>query len=496
MTGGSVWDMLVRFWTAPVRAEPIALFRIVSALAILVGSLFGIAPSLGLYWGENGLIPGSVADGDLDRNGYISLLRGPVNIPILDGLVAHETLRSWAPAMNQPWVVKTLFAAWMTALVLLAVGLFTRTSAFVAWLLAMSFHHRAMTVLNGGDDVAVQLLFYLVIAPAGAAWSIDSLRRRMKTYQQPAAGFESPDPRPHDAPALVPPWSLRLIQIQLAFIYLSTVLSKMDPSWENDWLTGEAMYWVFNDVMLMRWPYAALPVPMWICRLLSWGTIAFELAFPFLIWWPRFRPWLLGVGVVFHLSIWTMMEIGWFGPYMLCYYPAFLSAPAVAGFVRWLAGGPAAAPYLVFYDTFCPICRRSRFFLEQFDLAERLSFRDIHDREQMSREAPGVSYRRALSEMIVRTPSGAIYGGFDAFRATARVLPGLWPLLPLLYVPGVRWVGRKLYGWIARNRYRLTKCDTGVCSLHLKALAAAELDEAEIARVVAEARRATGEKPK
>ena len=44
----------------------------------------------------------------------------------------------------------------MFALVLLAVGFFTRASAIVAWVLAMSFHHRAITVLNGGDDVAVQ----------------------------------------------------------------------------------------------------------------------------------------------------------------------------------------------------------------------------------------------------------------------------------------------------------------------------------------------------
>ena len=43
--------------------------------------------------------------------------------------------------------------------------------------------------------------------------------------------------------------------------------------------------------------------------------------------------------------------------------------------------------------------------------------------------------------MIVRTPDGAIYGGFDAFRAMARVLPGLWPLLPFLYLPGARWIG-------------------------------------------------------
>jgi predicted DCC family thiol-disulfide oxidoreductase YuxK len=401
----------------------------------------------------------------------------------------------------------------MAALVTLAVGFYSRTSAIMAWILTMSFNHRAITALNGGDDVAVQLLFYLMIAPAGAAWSIDALWRRMKSYEQPATGFESPEPRPLAPPVTVPPWSLRLIQIQLAFIYLSSAVAKMIPGWDSDWLTGEAMYWVLGDVTLMRWPYALSPAPLWLCRLLSWCTIAFEATFPILVWWPRVRPWLLGLGVIFHISIWATMEIGWFGPNMICYYPAFLSGATVAAAVAWLTlapaatrGNPADEPhdaasprrltdYLVFYDTFCPVCRKSRFLLEQFDVGGRLQFRDIHDRDQMAREAPGVTYRQALAEMIVRAPTGAIYGGFDAFRAIARVLPGLWPILPLSYIPGAGWLGRTIYRWVARNRYRLTKCETGVCSLHLKALAAAELDEAQIARVVAEARQAAQRLP-
>ena len=107
----------------------------------------------------------------------------------------------------------------------------------------------------------------------------------------------------------------------------------------------------------------------------------------------------------------------------------------------------------------------------------------------MAREAPGVSYARALSEMIVIAPNGRTAGGFDAFRLIARVLPALWPVLPLLYVPGAAWIGRRVYKWVAKNRYRLVKCD-GVCSLHLMALSRPNLSEEEIARVVTAARAA------
>jgi predicted DCC family thiol-disulfide oxidoreductase YuxK len=145
--------------------------------------------------------------------------------------------------------------------------------------------------------------------------------------------------------------------------------------------------------------------------------------------------------------------------------------------------------YRVYYDTLCPICRRSRRTLERLDWRRRLVFRDIHDRETMQAELPGVTYNRALREMIVLAPSGKVTGGFDAFRTLARAIPLWWPLLPLLYVPGVPFLGRRIYRWVARNRYRLLACENDICSLHLRAHSQDNLDEAEIERIVRQAKK-------
>lgn len=149
--------------------------------------------------------------------------------------------------------------------------------------------------------------------------------------------------------------------------------------------------------------------------------------------------------------------------------------------------------YLVFYDTLCPICRKSRMWLGRLDWLNRIDFQDIHDRERMAQDAPGVSYARALREIIVVTPEGKFFGrkvlgGFHALRAVAWVLPALWPALPLLYFPGVSLVGAAVYRWIAKNRYRFVDCTEGTCDLHVRALAKANLDEAEIAKIVAQVR--------
>jgi hypothetical protein len=174
-----------------------------------------------------------------------------------------------------------------------------------------------------------------MFSPASAAWSLDARRRRKN------AGT---------GPVLIPPWSVRLMQIQIALVYLFTGLVKLsapyyddDGSFAQDWLTGEAVYWVLNDVALARWPYAWLPVPLVVCRLLSWATLAFELGFPLLVLFRRVRPWLLLAGLAFHLGIWVHTEVGWFSPVSMCWYALFLSGDTLERVVRRLAQRQAAA---------------------------------------------------------------------------------------------------------------------------------------------------------
>jgi len=460
------WRVLLDFWIAPIRAEPLALMRIVAALGVLLSALTTIAPNLSLFWFDEGIIPAQVSDQMMSYGSRAS---------ILYGVTSHAAIIAW-------------FVLWMIALLFLLVGCYSRIACIIAWVLAVSFNIRGLWTLNGGDDVAVHLLFYLMLSPCGAAWSIDSLRRRLKTYRDPESGFELPQARPTAQPTLIEPWSVRLMLIQLVIMYLLNGINKMNLAQTNDYLTGEAVYWALNDATLTRFAFDMLPAPMWVCRLLSWATLLFEFSFVIFICLPRVRPVLLWAGVLFHAGILATMEIGWFGQFTLCYYPVFISGAAVAGAAALLARRGSKKKYVVCFDTFCPVCRRSKFALELFDVGKRLTYLDIHDRPAMEAALPGVGYTRALREMLVIAPSGKITGGFDAFRTVMRVLPALWILLPVLYLPGAVWIGRRIYKAVARNRYKLVKCDQGVCNLHLMALSRENLDEEEIARVVQGAR--------
>ncbi len=71
-----------------------------------------------------------------------------------------------------------------------------------------------------------------------------------------------------------------------------------------------------------------------------------------------------------------------------------------------------------------------------------------------------------MEEMHLVTPKrDRLHHGFGAFRWMAWRLPLLWLVAPLLYLPGVPYLGQRVYLWIAKRRYRLVPCRDGVCTL-------------------------------
>lgn len=308
------------FWTRPLPAWPLALFRILLGCTAIAAMLCSWLPRLGLDVGSDGLLPPAGVDDWLTRQWRFSLLRPP------PGLSPEWTARFDALG-NDVAYVYGLFTLWMLALGAMALGWRTRIATIVAWALTVSFLNRFSWLKNGGDDLLACGLFYLMLSPSGNVWSLDARRRRRSG--RPIAD-------------VVPTWPVRLMQIQLCLVYLFTGLVKLSDGMElahlrGDWLDGSAVYWVLNDLAVARWPYCALPVPLWICRLLSWGTLLFEIGFSAFVCFRRLRPWLLLVGVAFHVGILVHTEVGWFSPITLCWYALFL--PSSGPFGRRPANG-------------------------------------------------------------------------------------------------------------------------------------------------------------
>jgi predicted DCC family thiol-disulfide oxidoreductase YuxK len=133
----------------------------------------------------------------------------------------------------------------------------------------------------------------------------------------------------------------------------------------------------------------------------------------------------------------------------------------------WTATEPNKA--VVLYDGGCPLCCKSIGILKKLDWRGRLSYLDARNIEHLPETPTPLVPEQLMREMHVVTPDRQkTFTGFRAFRWIAGRLPLLWPVWPLLFVPGTPRLGQRIYRWVARNRYNLVPCRDGQCAIPSK----------------------------
>jgi predicted DCC family thiol-disulfide oxidoreductase YuxK len=121
---------------------------------------------------------------------------------------------------------------------------------------------------------------------------------------------------------------------------------------------------------------------------------------------------------------------------------------------------------VVLYDGACPFCRLGVSLVRRMDWFKTLTFHNARDVANLPKAEVQLVPKRLIEEMHVLTPDRKhAPAGFKAFRWMAWRLPLTALFAPFLYIPGVPWVGNKVYLWVAKNRFKLVPCKDGVCQL-------------------------------
>jgi len=111
----------------------------------------------------------------------------------------------------------------------------------------------------------------------------------------------------------------------------------------------------------------------------------------------------------------------------------------------------------VLYDGECGLCRAQARWLRRLDWCRRLRWEDFHVTAAQGTCPAGLGRESLEQSLHVVAADGRVLRGFLAVRLLARCLPALWPLVPLLYIPGAASLGEPLYRLVARNRHRLVR---------------------------------------
>jgi predicted DCC family thiol-disulfide oxidoreductase YuxK len=128
---------------------------------------------------------------------------------------------------------------------------------------------------------------------------------------------------------------------------------------------------------------------------------------------------------------------------------------------------------VVLYDGLCALCNQSVRLVKSLDWQHSIVYEDIQDWTKIHVLYPDLDRDALSGAMHVIGTGNRVYAGYAGVRQIIRVLPLVFCLYPLLYLPGLTWLGPKVYGWIATHRYQLnrviggpTECENGVCKLH------------------------------
>jgi Vitamin K-dependent gamma-carboxylase len=215
------------------------------------------------------------------------------------------------------FAINSLFVVFILAAACLTVGFCTRASSIVVYLCLTSIDQRNLFILHGGDTFLRVSGFFLIFAPAGDALSVDRWLRLRR-------GQETAELRPRL------PWAQRMIQLELAFLYLVSFWWKMKG---GAWTEGSALYFIFHLEEFQRFPIPQFLLRPAILRIGSWAALALEFLLGAGIWIKKFRYPLLVAGVLFHLSLEYAINVPLFQWDVLSAYVLFIDPADLARFL-------------------------------------------------------------------------------------------------------------------------------------------------------------------
>jgi hypothetical protein len=295
------WQRYAAFWGEREAPDSLALLRITFGIALIANLL-------------EQLLAGNV------REFYA--------LPEQGGIFPFQRPESGLSLFRLPFLRPTALVVFllvwgqMLAAVLLLVGLWTRLAALVCFVLQVTLYDRMDLFAFGGDNIFRVFLYLMVLSPAGAAWSLDA-RWRGKGRSE------------------VPRWPRRLFLFQLTVVYVSTGLYKIGSTWSvlGGW---RSLYLALNLPGIARWPgnWAAWVYPLTqVGTFISkWWEITFFLV-PINLFLRRYpnkpgrgrlrrllarwdlRLLYVPLGVILHLSLTVLLDLGVFSVAMVSLYP-------------------------------------------------------------------------------------------------------------------------------------------------------------------------------
>jgi hypothetical protein len=269
------------WFTRPDSPVPLGWFRIAVAL-FCFADLLAVGSSFVDVYGQYGFVQWAITRanlyGGLPHLGDVALLLKRF------GLTADQSLYA-------------VLGLYVVALCGLLVGWWSRLMAIVAWCIHFLLMHAGGGLIYGMDIFTHIALFYCMVMPVGDYLSLDAYAAKLPVQPSVAAGL-----------------TRRMLQLHMCLIYLSAGFEKAAG---GQWWNGEAMWRSLMLPAFRQFDMSWLANAPWAAMLMGWSTMALEIGYTFLIWWPKTRRVWLVLVLGMHLSIGLFLGMWLFGIIMI-----------------------------------------------------------------------------------------------------------------------------------------------------------------------------------
>jgi predicted DCC family thiol-disulfide oxidoreductase YuxK len=293
------------------------------------------------------------------------------------------------------------------------------------------------------DLIALYIAGVLCFTPCGDGFSLDRL----------IAVARGHTPREHAAAAYG--WARYACWIALALPYSAAGLSKLRNggiNWWNGTTMRRALLTDTLNPMQFGWTFSLdlAYLPEHVFTVLGLSAVGGEVLYGLVLLFPWARlvfPVIMGlmhIGIIFLQNI-LFMDL-------ILLQTIFFDFTAVRKRIGRRLNARRGRLEILF-DGDCVLCRRTVEIMRRLDLFERLAFTDFR-RQPVPDLAP-----EALARDMHVIAGGRVFRGFDAYRRIALVLPLGWLVAPLLWLPGMAWLGPRVYTRIAAGRSAPLACD-------------------------------------
>lgn len=395
-------------------------------------------------WGPSGLITPTIS-----RN--LSMYPG------------NWDLYSWSTGVTY---FNIIYFSGLFVTVLYVLGFYPRVLGVLCYIFTSSLYWRNGYVLNGGNNILILELFFMMFMQTGVyfSWHSTKIRRKLATGSVRNRFL-----------ALVHNFAWLCVVIQICTMYFTSFLFKVQG---KEWMHGTALYYIFrvHEFQLPGVSQIIYQNPV-LVTLLTYGTLLFQGSFPFLVWNRHTKPIMIAVAIAFHSGIAWFMGLFWFS-FIMIGIDAILISDDTYHFIWKLAGKYGAGirgtlrtrlsryAIVVYYDGQCPFCRRSVSMWQRLDMFKLLQFESFWDIPEEELPAPIHFLEAKIHSHSVRSKNTYRAGMRSVIQICSRI-PVLIPCSTILYVLVRLGFGERLYEYVATRRYLIPvgKCEQDTCDI-------------------------------